>query len=71
MKKLLLLFFVLSFYQTKAQTSIFNDLLQKHISKKGIVDYKSFKIDETILDSYLLFLDKICTAPVNYHGIRY
>jgi hypothetical protein len=58
MKKLLIFFVIFSFYQSKAQTSIFNDLLQKHVSKNGIVDYKSFKTDEQKLDIFLSYLEK-------------
>ncbi|PQJ77319.1 DUF547 domain-containing protein [Polaribacter glomeratus] len=58
MKKLLIFFVVFSLHQTKAQTSIFNDLLQKHVSKNGIVDYKSFKKDENKLDTFLFYLEK-------------
>jgi hypothetical protein len=62
MKKILLLFIaVLSLSQTSAQTSIFNDLLQKHVTKDGIVDYKSFKTDEAKLDSFISYLEK--TSP--------
>ena len=61
MKKLLIFFVVFSFYQSKAQTSIFNDLLQKHVSKNGIVDYKSFKTDEQKLDTFLSYLE--ITSP--------
>jgi hypothetical protein len=61
MKKLLIFFAVFSLHQTKAQTSIFNDLLQKHVSKNGIVDYKSFKKDENKLDTFLSYLEK--TSP--------
>lgn len=49
--------------QVKAQTSIFNDLLQKHVTEDGIVDYKSFKTDEPKLDTYLSYLTK--TTPAN------
>ena len=61
MKKLLLLFIVFSLHQIKAQTVIFNDLLQKHVSKDGIVDYKSFKIDEAKLGNYISYLE--ITSP--------
>ena len=64
MKKILLLLITfLTFSQGYAQTSIFNDLLQKHVTKNGIVDYKSFKNDETKLDSYISYLEK--TSPSN------
>ncbi len=62
MKKILLLFVaILTLSQVSAQTSIFNDLLQKHVTKDGIVDYKSFKTDEAKLDSYISYLEK--TSP--------
>ena len=62
MKKILLsLITFLTFSQGYAQTSIFNDLLQKHVTKDGIVDYKSFKNNEAKLDSYISYLEK--TSP--------
>ncbi|WP_339882193.1 DUF547 domain-containing protein [Polaribacter vadi] len=48
--------------QGNAQTSIYNDLLQKHVTKDGIVDYKSFKADEAKLDSYISYLEKTTPA---------
>jgi len=64
MKKIVI-FFVLMFsvLQIKAQTSIFNSLLQAHVTDKGIVNYKSFKTDEDKLDSYISYLQK--TSPDN------
>jgi hypothetical protein len=58
MKKLLLLFVVFGLHQTKAQTSIFNDLLQKHVTKNGVVDYKAFKANESKLAAFLSYLEK-------------
>ena len=59
MKKILLLFIIIfTFLQGYTQTSVFNDLLQKHVTKTGIVDYKSFKNDEAKLDSYISYLEK-------------
>jgi len=59
MKKILLLFIIIfTFFQGHTQTSVFNDLLQKHVTKTGIVDYKSFKNDEAKLDSYISYLEK-------------
>ena len=52
-----------SVLQIKAQTSIFNSLLQAHVTDKGIVNYKSFKTDEDQLDSYISYLQK--TSPDN------
>lgn len=64
MKKILLvLIAVLTLSQANAQTSIFNNLLQKHVTKDGIVDYKAFKNDEAKLDSYISYLEK--TSPDN------
>ncbi|WP_299669365.1 DUF547 domain-containing protein [uncultured Polaribacter sp.] len=64
MKKILLLSITLfTFSQVHAQTSIFNDLLQKHVTEDGIVDYKSFKADEANLDTYISYLEK--TSPAN------
>jgi len=54
---------ILTLSQVNAQTAIFNDLLQKHVTKDGIVDYKSFKNDETKLHEYISYLEK--TAPAN------
>ncbi len=62
MKKILLLFVaILTLSQVNAQTSIFNNLLQKHVTKEGIVDYKAFKTDEAKLDLYISYLQK--TSP--------
>ena len=64
MKKILLLLIaILTLSQANAQTSVFNDLLQKHVSDSGIVDYKSFKADQTKLDTYISYLEK--TTPEN------
>lgn len=64
MKNIFLLsltFFTLSSMQS--QTSIFNNLLQKHVTKDGFVDYKSFKKDEAKLNEYISYLEK--TNPDN------
>ncbi|QOD60399.1 DUF547 domain-containing protein [Polaribacter haliotis] len=64
MKKILLALITLfTFSQANAQTAIFNDLLQKHVTKDGIVDYKSFKEDKAKLDIYISYLEK--TSPEN------
>lgn len=57
-RNILVLLCVLSISFTKAQTSIFNELLQKHVSKDGLVDYQSFKNDELKLEKYLTYLEK-------------
>lgn len=54
---------ILTFSQGNAQTSIYNDLLQKHVTKDGFVDYKSFKADESKLDTYIEYLEK--TSPAS------
>jgi hypothetical protein len=62
MKKLLLLIVAsLTFTQVNAQTSVFNDLLQEHVSKEGFVDYTSFNKEK--LDSYLSYLEKTFPDP--------
>ena len=64
MKKILIVFSILfATFQVKGQTSIFNDLLQKYVTKDGIVDYKSFKNDEAKLDRFIAYLEK--TTPDN------
>lgn len=64
MKKLFFLFILhIVFLQAHAQTSIFNNLLQKHVTNDGFVDYKEFKKDEAKLDTYLEFLSN--TNPNN------
>jgi hypothetical protein len=64
MKKILILF-VATFIvpQLNAQTSIFNDLLQNHVTENGIVDYKSFKNNQAKLENYISYLEK--TSPNN------
>ncbi len=58
MKKLaFLLLFTFGFSQLQAQTSIFNNLLETHVSKKGLVDYKSLKTDEAKLATYITYLE--------------
>lgn len=64
MKKIgLVLVAILFVSQIQAQTSIFNDLLQNHVAKNGIVDYKSFKNEEAKLDSFISYLEN--TSPDN------
>ena len=60
MKKLIVLIVAtLSFIQVNSQTSIFNNLLQEHVTKDGFVDYTSF--NKKKLKSYLSYLEK--TSP--------
>ncbi|WP_298782494.1 DUF547 domain-containing protein [uncultured Polaribacter sp.] len=56
-KTLITLLILLTLNQVSAQTSIFNNLLQKHVSEKGIVDYKSLKNDKVELDSFISYLE--------------
>jgi hypothetical protein len=63
MKKTLLLFIAfLTLTQVDAQTSIFNELLQKHVTIDGFVDYKNFKAEEATLDRYISYLEKTSSA---------
>ena len=62
MKKIgLVVVAILFLSKLNAQTTVFDDLLQKYVTKNGIVDYKSFKIDERKLDSYISYLE--ITSP--------
>lgn len=64
MKQLFFLFFALVFStQVNAQTSIFSNLLEKHVSTEGFVNYDAFKADEAQLDNYLSHLES--TTPDN------
>ena len=45
-------------YSQKNNHQKWNDLLQKHVSENGNVDYKGFKKDEAALQSYLELLSK-------------
>ena len=44
-----------------AQTSIFNELLQKHVAANGNVDYSSFKADNEKFTTYIRYLEN--TSP--------
>jgi hypothetical protein len=60
MKKLVLLIAaILVFTRLSAQNSLFNNLLQAHVTKDGIVDYASFNNKK--LNTYLSYLEK--TTP--------
>ncbi|MDO6745435.1 DUF547 domain-containing protein [Tenacibaculum soleae] len=61
MRKIFLLFSLTFFINSFGQTSILNDLLNKHVTNKGVVNYKTFKKEETKLDTYLEYLNK--TTP--------
>ena len=60
MKKLMVLIIAsLTFAQANAQTGIFNDLLQEHVTTDGFVDYTSFNKEK--LERYLSYLER--TSP--------
>jgi hypothetical protein len=60
MKKLMVLIIaLLTFAQANAQTGIFNDLLQEHVTTDGFVDYTSFNKEK--LERYLSYLER--TSP--------
>jgi hypothetical protein len=62
MKKIGLLFVALLIAShVHAQSSIFNDLLQTHVTKSGVVDYKKFNGQK--LKKYITYLEK--TSPDN------
>lgn len=62
MKKLGVLFItIFTIIQVNAQTSIFNELLQTHVSDNGFVDYEAFKTDKSKLDNYISYLER--TTP--------
>lgn len=67
-KTLILLVTILTLTQSYGQTSIFNELLQKHVTKTGIVDYQSFKADKVKLDSYISYLEN--TSPNNSWSVN-
>lgn len=46
-------------FASSSQTAIFNDLLQKHVSTEGIVDYTKFNVQK--LKEYITYLEK--TTP--------
>ena len=60
MKKITLLLLTVFFFgKTYAQDNLLDNLLSKHVSAKGVVDYKSFKTDETKLNEYLTYLENL------------
>ena len=62
MKKIILFnFLFLVAFNTNVQTENYNVLLQKHVDKKGNVDYKNLKTEVSKLTEYLSFLAK--TTP--------
>jgi hypothetical protein len=47
-----------SFTVAAVDHGAYDKLLKKHVSAKGLVDYKGFKADETALNQYLALLSK-------------
>ena len=47
---------MLIFISMQGQTIIFDNLLNKNVDENGMVDYKSLKKNEALLDDYLIFL---------------
>ncbi|WP_445747643.1 DUF547 domain-containing protein [Polaribacter sp.] len=59
MKNFLLIFLLIFIdIQMVAQANIFNELLQKHVSEDGLVDYAAFKKELPKLNQYLQYLEK-------------
>ena len=61
MKQLYTILFAFLFVSAQAQTSTFNELLQKNVDSKGNVNYVNLKKQEAKLDSFLAYLEK--TTP--------
>lgn len=58
-KLLYLVFFCIPFVsQAKVSHELWNQLLKKHVSEKGNVNYQGFKTDKELLDKYLFQLAK-------------
>ncbi len=61
MKTLLISLLIVLSYTINTQTNShlkWDELLQKHVSSKGNVNYQGFKTDEKLLDNYLEFLSE-------------
>lgn len=59
MKHFLLVFLLILFdFQAVSQTKYFHELLQKHVSKEGLVNYQEFKKDLPKLQQYIQYLEK-------------
>ncbi len=61
MKSLPIFILLLSYITIQSQTSEYDTLLYNNVDIKGNVDYKSLKINPTILDNFLLYLND--TSP--------
>jgi hypothetical protein len=62
MRKFITLILIITLTKVYSQSSELNTLLQNHVDDKGFVDYKSLKKNESQLDSYLAYLEKISPA---------
>lgn len=59
MKKIILSSLITLFsFSLSAQAGLWNQLLSKHVSAKGWVDYKGFQKEEAKLDKYLVYLNE-------------
>jgi hypothetical protein len=57
--------FILAFsLNTQAQTSTWNQILQKHVDAKGWINYKGIKADRAQLNTYLAYLAE--TKPTHF-----
>ena len=61
MRKVIILLLFCWASQSVAQLTTYNDLLQKHVSNSGLVDYESFKKEEAKLATYIAYLQE--TSP--------
>lgn len=62
MNKFVFLFFSMALtFSITGQESIYNELLEKHVTNSGLVNYASLKKEEHKLDRYLRYLN--ATAP--------
>ncbi|NIJ44499.1 hypothetical protein FHR24_000938 [Wenyingzhuangia heitensis] len=61
MKPVSLIFALFISFALQAQTEIWNNLLQKHVDKNGLVDYDGFAKDKSQLNSYLAYVNN--TTP--------
>lgn len=58
MKKIIVSSLILVFsFSLSAQTTLWNELLSKHVNNSGWVDYKGFQKEEAKLDTYLNYLN--------------
>lgn len=68
MKQLLFICSLLLSIHSFSQTSVWNNLLQKHVDEHGWVDYTSFEKDKEQLNLYLTYLNN--TKPDNSWSVN-